>query len=353
MTKNNLFLIIFLILLIFYFSILINIFKPYQMSQPQILGFQINGIGNGHLTQALTVYKVLIKKYKIPIVIIYGRNEGYDNVFSQSRVIYQKIYTTQESINDMKLLRTLKDIVKIKPSRKYENEYGVNKWFNFFVSDFFNFRTKQIQIANQFSVDNIMNDILINTTKFLSNCVSVSIHLPSKHSKYTIPPLINLIKINRNNINKKLLLAYSVSGQDFPKKLECIAKQNPTYQIKYFTNTKIEIKLSKNITIYKPDKLDFYKYLQICGAVLSTSGDTLPCECAFNSIPSAIMPCSKKHYEQVYNIKKYVKNLKYSELLTDSLDLEYLINKNMKESNLNIIKSLKNRNNQILNLCNI
>ena len=65
------------------------------------------------------------------------------------------------------------------------------------------------------------------------------------------------------------------------------------------------------------------------------------------------MPCSKKHYEQVHNIKKYVKNLKYSELLTDSLDLEYLINKNMKESNLNILKSLRNRNKQILNLCNI
>ena len=53
------------------------------------------------------------------------------------------------------------------------------------------------------------------------------------------------------------------------------------------------------------------------------------------------------------NIIKYVKNLKYSELLTDSLDLEYLINKNMKESNLNIINSLRNRNKQILNLCNI
>lgn len=65
------------------------------------------------------------------------------------------------------------------------------------------------------------------------------------------------------------------------------------------------------------------------------------------------MPCSKKHYEQVHNIIKYVKNLKYSELLTDSLDLEYLINKNMKESNLNIINSLRNRNKQILNLCNI
>ena len=81
MTKNKLFLIIFLFLIIIYFNILINNKRNYKISQPQILGFQINGIGNGHLTQALTVYKVLVKKYKIPVVIIYGRNEGYDIYF--------------------------------------------------------------------------------------------------------------------------------------------------------------------------------------------------------------------------------------------------------------------------------
>ena len=63
----------------------------------QILGFQINGIGNGHLTQAETVYDILIKKYTIPVVIIYGKKDGYDSIFYQSKVIYHKFNSTNES----------------------------------------------------------------------------------------------------------------------------------------------------------------------------------------------------------------------------------------------------------------
>ena len=65
------------------------------------------------------------------------------------------------------------------------------------------------------------------------------------------------------------------------------------------------------------------------------------------------MPCSIKHFEQVNNIKKYVNNLKYCDYFSDSLDLEYLLNKNMKESSLNLTDSLKNRDEKILKLCNI
>lgn len=65
------------------------------------------------------------------------------------------------------------------------------------------------------------------------------------------------------------------------------------------------------------------------------------------------MPCSKEQYEQVHNTKKYVKYFKYCELLSNSLDLEYLVNKNMEESNLNLTKCFKNRDKQILDLCNI
>ena len=324
-----------------------------SLSQSQILGFQVNGIGNGHLTQAETVYKVLIKNYKIPIVIIYGRTDGYCNIFPESKVIYHKIESTQESINNMNLWKAIKDIILIKPTRKFENEHGINKWFNFYVSDFFNFRTKQICIANHFSVDNIINDLLMIISKLLSNVTCVSVHLPSKHCKYTIPPLINLEKIKRKNVNKQLLLAYSVSGQDFPKRLNYIAKKNPSYQFKFFTNTKIEEKLSKNISVYKPDKIHFDKYLQFCGAVLSTSGNQLILECILNEIPCATMPCSIKQFEQVHNLKKYVNNLKYCDYFSNSLDLEYLVNKNMKESSLNLTDSLKNRDEKILKLCNI
>ena len=62
--KKYIYIYIFLILLVILFNNGLgrNLNK---VSSPQILGFQINGIGNGHLTQSKTVYDVLIKKYKL------------------------------------------------------------------------------------------------------------------------------------------------------------------------------------------------------------------------------------------------------------------------------------------------
>ena len=318
----------------------------------QILGFQINGIGNGHLTQAQTVYDVLIKKYKIPVVIIYGRNEGYDSIFYQSKVFYHKINSTNESTNNMDIIKIIKDVIMIKPTRKYENEYKINKWFNFFVSDFLNYRTKQICIAPQFSLNDIKIYIILKLSKLLCHNEIISIHTPSPHTKHIVPPLINQEFINRY-IDKKTILAYSVSGNNFPKTLMKISKKYPDYKFKYFTNTKIKSKLSKNITIYKPDKINFKKYLSICGAVLCTSGNELILECVLNKIPNATMPCSNHQFEQVYNCKKYVEKLKYSELLSKSLDLEYLVNKNMRGIHLKLMKCLENKDEQILKLCDI
>ena len=114
-----------------------------------------------------------------------------------SKVIYQKINTTNESINDMNYLKVIKDFIKIKPTHKYEKIYGINKWFNFFVNDFLNFRTKQIIIASQFSIDNIKNYLLINSLQLSSICILVSIHISSKYIQ------IYLIYTKIYNMNTK------------------------------------------------------------------------------------------------------------------------------------------------------
>ena len=38
-----------------------TILRKRSINKSKVLGFQICGIGNGHLTQALTVYNILIK----------------------------------------------------------------------------------------------------------------------------------------------------------------------------------------------------------------------------------------------------------------------------------------------------
>jgi len=317
-----------------------------------ILGFQINGIGNGHLTQAKTIYDVLIKKYKIPVVIIYGKNNYYDDYFFKSKVFYHKYFSSQESTNNMNIIPHLKDIFMIKPTKKYEEKFEINKWFNFFVCDYFNYRTKQIIIANQFSFKSIQIDFLTNLTKLLSNVSFVSIHMSNKYTKHTIPPLINMEYIKRN-IKKNVILAYSVSGQDFPTRLIKIAKRYSNYKFYYFTKTIINKKKLKNITIFEPDKKNFKIFISMCEAILCTAGDTFPCECVYNKIPFAIMPCSSEHFEQVNNTKKYIDTLKYATYMSDNLDLDFLVKKDMTKYCLDLKKILHNRDEKILNLVNI
>lgn len=314
-----------------------------------IIGFQVNGVGNGHLTQAKTIYAVLIKKYEIPVIIIYGINNDYDNVFFQSKVVHKKKYSTQESTNNMKLISQLKDIIKIKSTKKYEEKFGINKWFNFFVTDYFNYRTKQICIANQFSVKNIKLDLLFKISKLLSNISYVSIHIPSKYTKHIIPPLIDMKYIKRK-IKKRVILAYSVSGQDFPTRLIKLSKKYSNYKFYYFTKTIINKDIPKNISIFKPDQKNFKKYIKICAAVLCTSGNQLLLESVYNKIPVAIMPCSAKHFEQVHNIKKYVDTLKYATYMSTDLDLNSLVKKDMTLPYLDLKKIMHNRDKKILNL---
>ena len=111
--------------------------------------------------------------------------------------------------------------------------------------------------------------------------------------------------------------------------------------------------LPKNIFVFKPDKEEFHKNLQICAAVLCTSGNQLILESVYNHIPIAIMPCSDVHFEQIHNIKKYVDILKYALFMSDDLDLEVLIQSDMTEY-LNDLKNiLWDRDNKILNLVDI
>ena len=37
--------------------------------------------GNGHITQAITIYNILIKYFEIPVVVIYGVKKKYPKTF--------------------------------------------------------------------------------------------------------------------------------------------------------------------------------------------------------------------------------------------------------------------------------
>ena len=318
-----------------------------------ILGFQICGIGMGHLTQAKNVYDILIKKYEIPVIIIYGISDGFDNYFKNSLVVYEKLYTTNEDVNKNNLYKIVKDAFVKRKTLKYEREYDINKWFNFFVTDFFNYRTKQIHIAYQFAVPHISIFSVFILIILFSRSKIVNIQMPSLLTNKVIPPLIDLKKINREKINKKLIIAYSVSGTYFPNILITLAKKHKDYKFIYFTKTKIKNNLPNNIELNIPSKTKFKNYLKYCGAVLCTSGNELITECVYNKIPVATIYTSDKNFEQKFNFKKYVKKLNYALPMSENLNLNLLVNRNTEYSYKNLLNSLQDRDIKILNLCEI
>ena len=54
------------------------------------------------------------------------------------------MYTTNESMNNLSLVGILWDIIRIKPTKKYEENYNVNIWINFFVTDFLTLELKEL-----------------------------------------------------------------------------------------------------------------------------------------------------------------------------------------------------------------
>lgn len=160
-----------------------------------ILGFQICGIGLGHLTQAKCVYEIIIKKYKIPIVVIYGASNCFDNFFKNSIVIYRKTKSNNNDINKMNYFKIALDVFSKKNTLEYERKFGINKWFNFWIPDVFNYRTKQIQIAYQIGVPHISIFILYILLRLTTLTKYITIQEPSLLTKRVIPPLIDLKKL--------------------------------------------------------------------------------------------------------------------------------------------------------------
>jgi UDP-N-acetylglucosamine:LPS N-acetylglucosamine transferase len=221
------------------------------------------------------------------------------------------------------------------------------------VTDFFNYRTKQIHIAYQFGVPHISIFAVFVLIILFSRSKIVTIQMPSLLTNKVIPPLIDLKKINREKIIKKLIIAYSVSGNNFPNILATLAKNFTDYKFVYFTKTKIKNNLPNNIELNIPSKIKFKNYLKYCGAVLCTSGNELITECVYNKIPVATIYTSEENFEQKHNFKKYVKKLNYALPMTENLDINLLVNRNTENAYKNLSNILKNRDEKILNLCEI
>jgi uncharacterized protein (TIGR00661 family) len=317
------------------------------------IGFLICGIGKGHLSQAETIYNILLKKnYNIPIVISISNTTfiEWNDIFKDSDYINEYINFTEENMSNFNLkskIKFLQLIMKPINIEKYVKKYNLDLMISFWTPSLVNkLSIPFLSIANQYSVNNFGLNLLNKMNK--KNQIPISVGAPNNYSEYWIPSLIDKNMISKKE--NKYCVAYSSTGMKFIKILKKIAKNNPNIKIKLFCDYIHRNYFPKNVTVFKICKNKFRKYLEYASCALTTAGDTLVQECVYYKIPVAIIPCSKSHVEQKFNFIKYVKDLKYAEKMTSKLNLRELSKKDMSKFSKKLKKSMRNREGKVLNI---
>ncbi len=319
----------------------------------KIAGFLICGIGRGHLSQAKTIYDIMIDSISIPIIIITGIEGGYDNIFNKSKVIYKIELTTPKSIQDMEEFKVAIDFFTPKFTLFYEYQYQINLWINFWQIDLYNPYTKQICIGEQYNCNHSGIDLGVRLAKNLCNISIYSLMEKNRFSTNYLGPLINSNECDRSNIDHNLVLAYSISGIDFINTLNIISRNHTNFKFNLFIDYKSDIKVDKlnnNIKIYDTNNKIFKQFLDKSSCVLCTTGNELIQECVNSKIPVATMPCATSHFEQVSNYNNYVSTLKYAESMYDNMNLIEIIKKDMSTIYIDFKKRLKDRDIKIRQL---
>ena len=134
------------------------------------IGLLIQGVGNGHITQANTIYDILIKNgYLIPIVILYGpKNKNLNFINNQSKIIYKKQIIDEELQANSESLKTLfLSLYEVFKSKEYiylyEKKYNLNLWINFFAPVFFT-KIPMLVISSQFNIEDYKISFLHKVT---------------------------------------------------------------------------------------------------------------------------------------------------------------------------------------------
>jgi len=320
------------------------------------IGFFICAVGNGHFSQAHTIFSILIKYgYKVPVVICFGKdkNKSWEKKLPGTDIYHELMPVSEENMNNYNNPISLYNIARAifipKNMEKYIQRYDLDMIISFWTpSVVTKLSIPWICMANQYTIDYVALNIINHLCK--NNQIPVSIGESNRYSPYSLPSLIDTTPIRRENIKNNICVAYAVSGLDFQRCLAKIAINNPTFEIHFFLKAGSSIILPSNVHYHLTSRSEFRKYLEKTACVISTAGNELVQECVLNGIPIAIMPCSSVHFEQVSNISKYVIRLQYAIHMKPGLSLTELSKQNMIIAQKHIQQSIKNRDKDVINL---
>ena len=367
------------------------------------IGFLVCGIGNGHITQAKTVYQILCRNnHEVPVVCFCAPRfeEEWVEMFPGTTCVHHYIPVTKQDMNDFSvssLWRFGLSIFTPCAVERIVHDHRLDMFMNFWTPNLVTrFSVPCICIASQYNADNYWAPgswalwLLIHL--FKHHQTPVSIGEPNEFSNLWVPSLIDFEPLtaqgrsllrHRHRVvqgtvtraqcqadrrGRELLtrpreredclcVAYCVSGTDFPERLQQIALCNPSFQVHLFCSDKSAVArcTAENITWHQPSRKDFKDYMRKASCVLCTAGNELIQECILGGTPVATMPCSQMQFEQVGNYNKYVNRLKFAATMNTSIDLEELSfgkasHARVEKANNKFCKSLSGRDHAVLAL---
>lgn len=302
--------------------------------------FIVQGEGRGHLTQAISLYKILKKtghdvshvivgksrrrelpkffwdQIEAPILQLPSPNFITDRKSKSVKVINSIIFNLFKLRTFLKSVRSIDQIV-----RKEQPEAIIN-FYDFLGGLYFllkKHRTKHIAIAHQFFLEHsefsFPNGRLLDrssmkfgnrlagygATKKLA--LSFKDYVNEESKKLTIvPPLLRNVITTQNTTNQSHFLVYLVN-HGYSQQVEGFHAKYPDIPIHCFWDKRGEpetLVKTKNLSFHQLNEQKFIDLMASCKGYLTTAGFESVCEAMYLGKPTLMVPV-QGHYEQKCN----------------------------------------------------
>lgn len=305
--------------------------------------FIVQGEGRGHLTQAISLYNLLVRNGHQVICILVGHAIGnsvapllHQSVscsvigFDSPHLVYSKktktLSISKTAWNTLCHLKTfIKSVFKIKqiiensPPASIINFYdGVAGVYNLLYGDS---TRKMVAIAHQYYllhpqfphpkkyfIDRLVVNFNSKITALRAEkklALSFSYFEEDKTQKIkAMPPLLREEIIQNKTLtpNQNFILCYITQPIFAEQLIEWHKKNSETVINCFWANIQFEktYKAHENLTFYQIDSVLFLSMMKNCKAFVSTAGFESICEAFYLGKPSCIIPLPN-HYEQTCN----------------------------------------------------
>jgi uncharacterized protein (TIGR00661 family) len=302
--------------------------------------FVIQGDGRGHLTQAISLSRMLRENGHKVCGALLGKSKGREiPVFFKEKInapvaVFETFsFVFDKENRNVDMFRTF--FFNLNPSilGKYNKSLNfiheqieelqpdvVINFYEILVGFYhFKFKTKIpfISIAHQFITEHpdfkhngassqayfILKAITQLTGKGSDKILALSLY-PMRNAVdknlYIVPPLLREEVLTQTSTESDFILGYMLN-QGFEQEIRMWHEKNPEVRLKFFWDKKdapSELVVDENFTLYKIDDKKFVEMMAKCKGYVTTAGFESVCEALFYDKPVMLIPA---HVEQEVN----------------------------------------------------